>query len=439
MTFLANVGYRFKLPASVDVDGSIVLGSTMAKPTLDRRHKRLTTGYPHLEHRLFDPQLYMAGLDATESPTHCAKLASYPWFGVSGLDEYDSGIQTQASWQDDVEKKIVSICPRHPPTDSGHIRDALQQCIEFQHRFGCRAVILPSPLTTNSGTNYSAELFWLDSALEYLHHRKTENAFNLPVFATVALTDVCVRYDDPNANLLLDLILDAISAREVYGVYIVLEQSSEGDGERQCGNTRALASILRLVHGFSQDCGLRVVVNFMGAFGLVCEAAGAESWASGWYKSLYRFRLADRLGGGLAYPSYWSYPATIDVNLESDFDKIVANGSLDLIADRTSASEGLLAAAAGQDRVRSVPAWQYSANRVTAAKEHFMLSAVQAENLHSQYRDAARRDFVEEWLKEATRRANAVAAVLGPGARTQTLHVQAWLNAFLSYRRDHNC
>src|SRR5688572_13991233 len=40
---------------------------------------------------LFDPQLYLAGLDAERCTTTCANLTSYPWFATPGSIEYESG------------------------------------------------------------------------------------------------------------------------------------------------------------------------------------------------------------------------------------------------------------------------------------------------------------------------------------------------------------
>ncbi len=432
MAFLVNLGYEFKIPETVEPDGSIILASTMPMHQLERR--RIDKRYPHMSKRLFDPQLYQAALDASASTKHCAKLATYPWFGVSGLDEYKSSAQTQAGWTRNAKQRIASIWPGRPPRDPGIIHEAVRECIDFQHRLECMAIILPSPLTVNPGTDYAEELLWLDSALSYVEKRP---APKVPVYATVALTDTCVRFLDPPENPLLDLILDTVSAREVDGVYLTLEQASEPADSRHCGSTRALQSLLHLVHHFSADCGLHVGVNFLGAFGLACEAAGAEFWASGWYKSVYRFRLADKIAGGRAYPSYWTYPAALDVHLEKDLDALRKAGLLARIGDKTIASSGLLLAAEQGQIVTNVPAWAYRQANITAAKEHFLLSSVQAERLHSQYSGSARRNFAEKWLLEATRFSGEIAETIDRDRRTKTSHVQAWKDAFVAYRRDH--
>jgi hypothetical protein len=433
MSIYLNIGYWFKIQSTINPDGSVILGSAMPMHQLERR--RIDDRYPHMKNRLFDPQLYLAGLDANESKNHCVKLASYPWFNAVELQEYDSKLQSQALWKQNAMKKIASIWPRKPPEDPVVIRNSVRDCIDFQVRLGSWGIILPSPLTANPGTSYDYELFWLDSGLEYIRSRAD---YQQPVFATVALTDVCVRYLDPPQNQLLSLILDAVSAREVDGVYIVIEQGSELSETRYFQNTRSLESALHLVQIFKHDSGLNVGVNFFGPFGLALEAAGADFWATGWYKSLIRLRLADKLGGGRAYPSYWSYPAAVDIHLESDFDRLNNKGILGQIADNTEASKGLLSAASRGVSVRDVPAWQYAQSNVSSAMEHYLLSTISAENSHSKYKGKDKLDQVEDWLSEAVKYTTNIGISLGTSSKTRLDHVQSWLDAFRGFRRDHN-
>ena len=443
MSFWLNVGYRFEAPSSIVPHGSVLLSSAMPMHQLERR--RINRRYPHLRRRLFDPQLYLAGLDAAESPEHCAKLATYPWFGITGLFPYDSGLQTQKGWTATARARIPTLWLRNPPSDPATLRTSASECIDFQKRLGCESIILPAPLTADPATDFSQELAWLDSALEHAR----ESSASVPLFATVAVSDICLRYSEPETNALLALILDSVSAREIDGVYLVLEQGSEAADGRHCGNVRTLSSILHLTYLFANDCRLRVIVNFLGAFGLACEAVGAEGWASGWYKSLYRFRLADKLAGGRSFPAYWSYNCACDIHLEKDFDVLNEEEAfLDRIADRTEASSGLLLAASRGVRLAAesvVPAWRYSMSNVAAAENHFLLSAINAESLHSSLSEKERMDFVEHWLDEAEEHAKSIRFLLAERekaeksyrGKTKTGHVRAWLDAFRSFRRTH--
>lgn len=431
MAFLTNIGYRFKLPETVQPGGSVLLASAMPKHQLERR--RIDDRYPHLAHRLFDPQLYLAGLDARASGKHCAYLATYPWFGISGLQSYTSGEHTQSQWRQAVEQRVAALWTGASPTDPDVVRDVVAEAVRFERRLGCDAIILPSPLTVDPSTDYREELLWLDGGLRAVE--ETDES-PVPVYATVALSDICVRYFDPAHNQLLDVILDSISARGVDGVYVVLEQASEPHDTRHCSSARALASVLRLVHVFSEDVGLDVGVNFLGLMGLACEAVGAAWWASGWYKSLYRLRLADRLAGGRAYPSYWSYPCAVDVHLDGDFDAIVKAGFLEAIADQTVASAGLLRAARDGLRSDDVPGWRYAPSNIAAAKEHFLLSAIQAERKYSESR-SDRIELIQEWLSSAVGVVGHLAPLLGQPRRTKLDHVDAWRDAFQRFRIDH--
>lgn len=251
MSFYATLGYGFKIPSSVEPSGSVILASAMPVHQLERRN--IDARYPHMQRRFFDPQLYLAGLDASASRKHCANLATYPWFGVQGLATYQSDEHTQNSWSEYAREQI----PRHwtgsAPSDLDFIRRAVRDCIDFELALGVEGVILPSPLTVDPSTAYSRELTWVDEAVAYLDSVQT----SVPVFATVALANLCVRYSDPTDNALIDLILDNISARDVDGVYIVVEQGSEAQNGRQCTSTRTLWSALELCHLFHKiaDCG----------------------------------------------------------------------------------------------------------------------------------------------------------------------------------------
>ena len=431
MAFYATIGYKFALDDDTKLAGSLVLASTVAMHGLERR--RLDQ-HPHLERRLFDPQLYLAGLDAAQCKKHCARLASYPWFGIGGLKQFDSAEHKQKGWMEEAIEKIASTWPGQAPSDGGKISVAVRECIEFQQRFGCWAILLPSPLTIDPSTNYNDEEAWLDASLDFVEGLEE---FNLPKFATVAISDACLRLK-PKENTLLDIIGDSVSAREgLDGVYLVVEQAGEAPDTRNCGSQRTLESVLRLVHNFAKDAGLRVGVSFLGPFGLACEAAGAEWWSSNWYVSLRRLRMADVLGGGRAYPLYWSGRAAIDVHLDKEFDKLVKAGHLSEISDKTSASDGLLAAASKGRRVSQVAPWAFRQSNVTATAAHYLQSAAQLENRHAKLSGKARLDLAEKWLDQAAKRTVKVEGVLGVERKTKTQHVQAWLNAFRGYRKLH--
>jgi hypothetical protein len=430
MSFFVNLGYSFTISKGTNPTGSMILASALPMHQLERRKFKDL----HLKARWFDSQLYMSSLDSAVAIDHCSKLASYPWFGVNDLKEYQSALQTQKSWMDFAKANIRDIWKGNIPDSPPTIQLGVRESIDLQRRIGCCGVILPSPLTIEPGTNYQAELLWLDAGLDYF--RKL-NDCHLPVYATVALSDVCIRFSEPQENSLLELILDAVSAREVDGVYIIVEQASERDDARHCANSRALRSVLHLVHAFSKDANLDVGVNFVGAFGLACKAAGAKWWASNWYKSLYRVRLADKVAGGRAFPSYWSYPIASDIHLDSNFDHIVEARLLSKIIDNTNACSGLLQAAQQFQSTKNVPAWAYRMSNVTAAREHYLLSIISQNLTLDTLTLDDQLNEVEKWLVNASSDCDAIDSILGDSSKTNTDHVRAWKEAFTAYRRDH--
>jgi hypothetical protein len=313
------------------------------------------------------------------------------------------------------------------------VKLGVQECVDLQRGLECEAIVLPSPLTHDQGTGYDEELVWVDEGLEYAH----ENS-GLPVYATVALSDLCLRFHDPESNSLIDLIADAISARGVDGVYLVVEQASEPQEARQCANPRVLASVLHLVHLLVHECNVDVVTNFLGGFGAVTAAVGARAWSSNWYKSLHRLRIADQGQKGRAYPSYWSTPVCTDIHLDSDFDTLVKHGMLPAIADRTAASAGLLAAAARGQPASRVPAWEHRMGNVTVCTEHYLRAAVALDRWLAAMPPGQRIDAVDVWLSNASATAQRVAAAIGSAGSTRTNHVPSWSEALRLYRRIHS-
>jgi len=282
---------------------------------------------------------------------------------------------------------------------------------------------------------------WLDAGIQAARSL----APGIPVFATIAVSDVCLQVAPAPANPLVGTILDSVGAREVDGAYIVVEQAMEDTFGRHCATVATLRPVLEMVHLLATDCSLRVGVGFLGAFGLACLAAGAEFWSSGWYKSLYRLRLADSIAGGRAFPHYWSTAASADISLAGEFDLLAKAGRLGEIEDSTVAAEPLLRAARAGISSDQVPAWAYRQGNISAAEEHFLL-AVQAatEELMGLAPGYPRVEFVEAWLRSAERIAADATAEIdaslpkGKERKTRTEHVSAWRSAVESYRRDHH-
>ena len=436
MPLYINQGYQFTKSDITDAEGGVILGIAMPMHQLLRR--KIDDRYPLLQKRFFDPQLYLSGLEVHTSKKHCVTLSSYPWFDVDGTDEYDSSQMTQKAWKVDATESIASRWKGAPPQQPSVIDDAVRDAVALQVHLECEGIIIPSPLTQDPNTDYEQETLWLEAGIK--HGRALGNG--RPVYATVAIQDLCLLFIDPASSTLLEIIADTIVSRGYDGAYLVVEQSSEAQDTKHCERTRTLESVLHLVHVLSEYAGLRVFVNFMGAFGLACVAAGAENWATGWYKSMYRLRLADKIGSSDKFaqslPSYWSEALAADIHLKQDFDKLAGSGMLAPLETATLASSGLLRAARAGAPVASVPDWAWTQSNVSAAKDHFRLAVADFDQRIQTLSLADKRDAVQKWLDDASAAAARVSTALGPSMMTKLGHISGWASAFTAYRRDHD-
>ena len=110
--FILNLGFRWSLRSASDLSGVVLLPAHNAEP-------RVARGAPR-DHRTFllDPQVYLAGLGVKGRTKTCARLATYPWFMVEGLDSYDSSAdETRPQWEARLRIRLSeSGLPRLLPT-----------------------------------------------------------------------------------------------------------------------------------------------------------------------------------------------------------------------------------------------------------------------------------------------------------------------------------
>jgi len=427
MAVFLNMGYTFSLKEHVEPDGFLLLPSKIHSDQLSNRlrEKALLKKFPYIANRLLDPQIYASSLDISSNYAVCRKLASYPWYG-SEWPEIDEN-------EDDVKRFLDANWIRNLPREKDRIRDVVMQCINYQIDIGCSSIILPSPITTRIDTDYEEETMWLDFGIECCKSL----GITMPILATFAIVDNCFRLMDPIDNLLIPMILDVLMSREINGVYFIVEQGGEKAESRYISNIRTLWSSLHIVHELSRDPEFDVTVNYFGPFGVALRAAGARNWIFNWYKSLVRFRLSDEQGFA-AFPTFWSFPCAIDINMKDDFDKCIENGLFDLIADWTYASDGLLKAASAGVKAKDIPSWRYSQSNTVPSIEHYQLSLISVERRIAGLNQEQRILFVSDWLNTATSNSERISHVLGQNMKTKIDHVQSWHNAFLSFRRDQN-
>src|SRR6266568_1979822 len=421
MGFFASARFKMAVPQGITgIDGAVIFPAGVPEPTLVRRDwKKLLKKYPHLQRRLFDPQLYLASLNGATCRKACVNLASYGWFGGAAIEAYDSSKITQAEWRTKVLSKIHSQWKGDAPTGQRGIQGSINVSIATQIVMGCEAIILPSPLTSDPTTDYSTELGWLDEGLALA----SKVGQGLPKLATIALSDTCVRGTDPWTNALLDLILDQVTARPVDGAYLVLEQANEHG--YYCSHPNTVGALLRLSYGLKSAGVPRVFVAFAGVAGLLAVCAGADDWTTGWYRGERRLRLADfEQPQGRANPTYYSHPLASEFHLQADLDRVVAANFLPRISDQTSASQGLLRALAAGRKVSTVPDWQYSQSNVSAAIDHFLSALSRESRAVAALSAAGRLSYGKQWLDGAATLASDLYSLGGFHPRTELDHQQ---------------
>jgi hypothetical protein len=416
--FLAK--FKMAVPGTDQATGGIIIPSGIASHTLTRR--ALTQ--PNLQRRLLDPQVYLSHLQPDRCRAACAILASYPWFLPEGIAAFDSGQQKQSEWRAATEATIVQHW-RGTPQTANEIRESVDLCIAFQRDLGVEALILPSPLTNNHASDYSREAQWLEIGVE----RSEELAPDLPVLASIAISDTCLRGFAPQDNSLIDIVLDQVTARAPWGAYVVIEQANETT--YNCTSENTVGALLRLVQGLKAGGLERVVVAYAGTAGLMTLAAGADAWATGWYRSERRLRLADfEQTEGRAMPAYYAQPAATEFHLANDLTRVRDAGMLDLVRDYTDESQQLLTALDNGLTPDDVPAWRPTQGNITAAYSHYVKAMIRETATISGLASADQVTYTREWLHAATAAASGLYQIGSFNPRTELNHQRAWRDAF---------
>jgi|SRR5579863_2590351 len=425
--FYHNTKYNFAMweGSPEGIAGGIIAASAMPHGQLIRRDLRKQK---YLQHRLFDPQVYLAGLDPNVSAPAIVKLASCPWFSTGVVPEYDSDKHGSLKiWKDAHSQDLLDGWEGKPPSDPQEIRNAARAAVLHQVEFGCEGILLPAPLTNVFAQNYEPETLWLDLGLEACKELKVA----LPIYATVALSDNVLRGLDPIQNPLLHTITNQIAARQkLSGAYIVIEQASEES--YVCTSRDTVLSLLLLVDDLVRGAARRVIINYMGTFGAVATAAGSSVWSTGFYVSQRRFKLSDYdEKQGRAFPRFFSIRLLGDVGLQHDLEQLYAAGLSSHFVDDTSASNNLRAALAAGKGTVVVPQWQYRMSNVAAAGAHYNEACFKISGMLSSLDPKKRIDVIHRWLRKSVELSDLIqAAGVQRSYYTDLAHQRVWLEAF---------
>jgi hypothetical protein len=356
-------------------------------------------------------------------------LATYPWFAASSsVPDYDS--KEHGSLKDykaQHEQALLDQWPGAPLTKPDEIERAIRACVEYQRELGCEAIILPSPMTTMSATDYQTETEWLDIGAAVCKEMRVP----VPVYATIALSEQVLLGVNPFKSPLISTITNQIASRnELAGAYVVVAQRA--DTGYVCTSKDVLLSLLVISDDLSRGAGRKVLVNYIGTFGAVMSAAGTAVWSTGYYRSQRRLVLSDyEESMALAQPRFYSFGLIGDINLEKHLPIAYAKGlGQRLIDPVTSASTPLMAALEAGTYPTTTPQWEYKTNNLTAATAHYLSIHDFLGRAFDSLEATKRIDTVQRWLKRA---ASLAAELASSGMRpplTDSLHQPVWLSAY---------
>lgn len=390
--FLLNVGYKWNHLSSVEqLQGAVFLAS-------GNSHERLSrSGVSEHQRILFDPQMYLAGLDAEQCTKTCARLASHPWFAVPDLPDFDSQSMTRREWDKQLQAVVGATWPGDAPTgdDAGA---AAFSAVDFQLELGCTHMILPAPLIDTREGEAEIAGTWVDVGLEVAEELDVAQ----PLLATVAVLDSVLNEMAFENGGLLDTIVDQISARDgLDGVYLVIAQTQ---AEHPFSPKESIAPAYAHLCSRFRAAGLQFIIpNFADLFGYGCYALGASDFATGASQALRRLALSSFVdkGGGTPFPRLYSHRAAAEYLTESDLDKLATKRLLRRIRDVTPHSRALFEAMSRGATAGSVGSWAESRNNVTAAQNHFLSCVVREDRGMAGLDLAERQDVILDWLEEA--------------------------------------
>jgi hypothetical protein len=391
MMFALNEGYQWFSTNFTNLEGVVYLAAGNDAERMRRSPQANFTW------KLFDPQLYLAGLAGGESAKICARLASYPWFGIDGVPEFNSGEQTRRDWQQALQDFVRDNWRGNVPEE-----DARSACaasaVSFQADLGCTHILAPTPLISEREDEAESCALWVDAALD----AAAELDIGQPVIATVAVSEGVLNDASFNEGGFLDTIVDQVASRNgLGGVYVVVAQT-------QSRHPLSLLSIVtrtyaHLTRAFANAGYEFIFVNFADVFGIACLGLGATGFATGRLQSLRRLCLAAMLddGGGLPLPHLYTHRAVAEFLTEREMEVVAQRNLLPRVRDLTTYSQDLFQALnTGQD-ISTIPAWAESKNNVITAAKHFIARMIAEGAAYSDLATDERHARATAWLASA--------------------------------------
>lgn len=425
MMFVLNEGYQWFSSNLTNLEGAIYLASGNDAERMRR------SPHGNFTWKLFDPQLYLAGLSGDDSTKICARLASYAWFGLDGVPDFDSGAQGRRAWQQEMQDFVRDNWRGAAPTDE-EMTMCATSAVAFQADLGCTHILTPSPLIAEREEEAEACALWIDESLNAAAELETGQ----PLIATVAVSEGVLNEASFNEGGFLDTVVDQVVSRNgLGGVYIVVAQTQP---RHPLGApsvvTRAYSHLTSAFANFGYEF---VFVNFADVFGIACLGLGATGFATGKSQALRRLCLASMLdeGGGLPLPHLYSHRAVAEFLSEREMQVISEHNLLQRVRDTTNYSQDLFQALiAGRD-VSTVPAWAESRNNVTAAQKHFIARMILEGDAYSELTVEDRLARVTTWLSRASVNQSAIINGVTPYLQTEPVYapISEWRDNIVNY------
>lgn len=390
--FLLNEGYQWQSAHFSDsLHGIVYLPAHNHAERLARR------SLGEFSWKLIDPQLYLAGLDCTECSAVCARLATFPWFGINGLPEYFSGEGSLRDWEREVKDAIADLWPHKPP-EGKRIMLAARAAVAYQAD-RCSHILLPTPLICDRENEGTEAAEWIDAGLA------AADALDVgpPVLATVALSEGVLNDAAFKPGAFLDTIVDQVTSRDgLRGVYIVVAQTESRHPFST--NTAVIKAYAHLTRAFSKFNYEFIIANYADTFGVGCIGLGATGFATGPRQSLRRLSLAAfREGGGVSYPRFYSHQSIGEFLPERELPVIARNKLLSSVRDETVHSRDLMRQLERSGPFQNVPSWAEHRGNVTASLKHFITRMILEGHAYVKRDDDERVNAAREWLEHAVK------------------------------------
>lgn len=428
--FWLNRGYKWGLNSIIPTN-LILLSSGINSFELLRRN---TPATPFL----LDPQMYfplnMNENFVSERKKTYKKLASYPWYNNTP-PVYTSSEFKISDFKKQYDEDSSALSCLSIPTDDTSIRQRIQACLDFQKSLGVNALIVPTPLANNYEDEFSIQLQWINIAIDM------KDNYSLPLYATIALSEDIISNQTFDENRVLQTAIDNLSViDELSGFYLVIERTS---GETYIKNTNLARALLEMSFYLGHSPSKEFIINFADTFGFLCLGAGATGFASGTTNKEKRLSFndyIDRPGGGPALPHFFSYTLGCDFFPNRDLSKLREARLLRYIKDDfNSSSDTLKQALKNNISVQSIPEWRESANNVTAASNHRIISL----NDYCQHilslSFPERVEYTLAWIQDAEASMTYINNKLQSTPLSDTgVHLAVWSKSFLDFMTHHN-